>query len=323
MTTTMTRRVAAAAATLATLATALLGRPALACPNCDSEFKPGTYTGEARRIGNGVAYSWVTLGEKGKPTAIGVTLTETALEGLPADPPKDVKDMARDMFSLMLPKQAMKTAFDHISLDWVARGHEPMGVYDKPHFDIHFYTLGMEARQKITAAGADIATCRKPVPAGFSPAGYVYATGTEVPMMGGHWINPKAPELNGQPFTKTFLYGSYDGKMVFFEPMITRAYLETKPDFSEAISLPSACVKSAYYPRRYTVRHDPVRREYTVALEAMTWRESAARESAARQSAARQSAANPAPSARPAAQRASRKMAPGKVVAGRPGARRG
>ena len=306
MTTTMNRRAAAAAATLAALSMAL-ARPARACPNCDSEFKPGTYTGEARRIGNGVAYSWVTLDQKGKPAAIGVTLTETALEGLPADAPKDVKDMARDMFSLMLPKQAMKTAFDHISLDWVAQGHEPMGVYDKPHFDIHFYTLGMQARQKITAAGADIATCRKPVPAGFSPAGYVYATGTEVPMMGGHWIDPKAPELNGQPFTKTFLYGSYDGKMVFFEPMITRAYLETKPDFGEAISLPSAFVKSAYYPTRYTVRHDPVRREYTVALEAMAWREGAAK---------------PAPSARPAAQRTSRKRAPGKVAAGRPGERR-
>ena len=70
--------------------------------------------------------------------------------------------------------------------------------------------------------GDDIATCRKAVPAAFAAAGYVYAPGTEVPMMGGHWVDPKAPELNGQVFTKTFLYGSYNGKMIHFEPMITK-----------------------------------------------------------------------------------------------------
>ena len=65
------------------------------------------------------------------------------------------------MYLLMLPPQAIKTAFDHISLDWNAKGHPPMGVYYKSHFDVHFYTITLEAREKITATGADLATCRK------------------------------------------------------------------------------------------------------------------------------------------------------------------
>jgi hypothetical protein len=292
------------AAVTALSALSIVSRPALACDTCESKFRPGTYTGEAKRVGNGVAYSWVTLGEKGKPASIGVTLTETALEGLPATAPAG---MLGHMFLLMLPKQAMKTAFDHISLDWNPKGHEPPGVYDTPHFDFHFYMISPQAREKITATGDDIARCRKSVPAAFSPQGYVYAKGTEVPMMGGHWVDPKAPELNGRPFTKTFLYGSYDGKMIHFEPMITKAYLQTKPDFSEPIKVPASYLKSAYYPTRYRIRHDPVRREVTVALEGMTWRSAAAD--------------------RPAAQGVSRKPvtsrpATGKA-AGKPIARRG
>jgi hypothetical protein len=260
------------AAAAVVTALSALSRPALACDACESKFKPGTYTGEAQRVGNGVAYSWVTLNEKGKPSAVGVTLTETALEGLPQTPPTG---MVGHEFMLMLPEQAAKTPIDHIGLGWNPQGHEPPGIYDTPHFDVHFYMIPLGARQKITATGADVATCRKPVPARFAPAGYVYAKGTEVPMMGGHWVDPKAPELNGQPFTKTFLYGSYDGRMIFLEPMLTKAYLETKPDFSEAIKLPASYAKSAFYPTRYSIRHDPIRREYTIAIEGMTWRDAA------------------------------------------------
>jgi hypothetical protein len=277
--------------------------PARACDTCQSGFKPGTYTGEAKRVGNGVAYSWVVLNEKGKPSSLGITLTETALEGLTQTQPEG---KLGPEYNLTLPKEAMKTAFRHISLGWNPLGHEPPGVYDKAHFDFHFYMISVEDREKITATGADVATCRKAVPGGFSPAGYVYAKGTEVPMMGGHWVDPKAPELNGRPFTKTFLYGSYGGKMIHFEPMITKAFLESKPDYSQAIQVPTSYRKSAYYPTRYSVRYDAVRREYTIALEGMTWREGAAK----------------APEAR-AAQSASRKAAPGKVVDGKPLARRG
>jgi hypothetical protein len=96
--------------------------------------------------------------------------------------------------------------------------------------------------------------------------------------------------------------------MIHFEPMITKAFLESKPDFSQVIQVPTSYAKSGYYPTRYSVRYDVVRREYTIALEGMTWRE----------------AAQKAPAARTATQGASRKPAPaGKVVSGKPLAGRG
>jgi hypothetical protein len=304
-------------APFAALAAALLAGPtgiAAACPTCDSDYKPGTYTGEAQRVGNGVAYTWVTLDQKGKPAALGVTLTETALEGLPQTQPEGGLGPE---YMLMLPKEAKRTAFQHVSLGWNPLGHEPPGVYDTAHFDFHFYMITPEDREKITATGADIVTCRKPVPAAFAPAGYVYAPGTEVPMMGGHWVDPKAPELNGQPFTKTFLYGSYNGKMIHFEPMITRAYLETKPDFSTEIQVPASYLKGAYYPTRYSIRHDAVRREYTIALEGMTWREGAQKAPAPAVSAAARRSTPAASASRKAATRSKTTV---KAPAGKRGA---
>jgi hypothetical protein len=256
----------------AAVALTALADPASACPNCESKHKPGTYTGEAYRIGNGIAYSWVTLDAKGKPSAIGVTLTESAMEGLPEKGPSGLPWHG---FNLALPKEADKTPFNHIGVDWNPKGHEPAKVYDVAHFDIHFYTIPVEARMKITAQGADIAKTAKPVPAKFAPAGYIYAKGTEVPMMGGHWVNPKAPELNGQPFTKTFLFGSYNGEMIFFEPMLTRDWMLSNPNFSEEVPTAASYTKSAYYPTRYSVRHDAARKEYHIALEGMVWREAA------------------------------------------------
>ncbi len=268
------RRIASAAtlAALSVLQVTALSRPANACPECTSPFKPGTYTGEAKRVGNGVAYSWVTLGADGKPASIGVTLTDTALDGLSDIAPTTLAQMERDMFMLMLPKQAAKTAFNHISLDWNAKGHDPSGIYDKPHFDVHFYTIDLAAREKITAQGPDAALCREAFPAAYAPAGYMFAPETEIPMMGGHWLDPKSPELNGKPFTTTFLYGSYKGKMAFIEPMITRAFLQSGRELNETVALPSAYEKSAYYPTRYTVHHDSVRHEVTIALDGLTWR---------------------------------------------------
>jgi hypothetical protein len=130
-------------------------------------------------------------------------------------------------------------------------------------------------RQKITAQGADLARCNKPVPARFAPAGYIQAPDTAVPMMArtgwtrlaGAGGDAQQRGKAGGPFTKTFLYGSYDGKLAFYEPMITQEWLATKPQHTEEIKLPAAYEKSGYYPTRYSVRHDAALREYTIALE--------------------------------------------------------
>lgn len=220
-------------------------------------------------MGNGTVRSWATF-SKGKLTAVGITFTETALSGLQQELPKGDPRIPGYEFPLALPNVCKSTPFDHVSIDWNPKGHVPKGIYDVPHFDCHFYLISQEARKKITLIGSDMAKCQKKPNADFIPANYQTFPETEVPQMGKHWVDVTSPELSGSPFTNTFIYGFYDAKTVFVEPMISLAFFESKPNATFPIKLPKYFPKHGTYPTRYSVRYNPVRQEYTVALEAMT-----------------------------------------------------
>jgi hypothetical protein len=243
---------------------------ASACDQCQLN-KAGLYFGEFRILGNGTVRSWVQLGKDSKPTAIGVTLSETALSGLSTTPAKTPAEMMKHENPLELPRQAAATGFDHISVDWNPQGHDPQGIYDKPHFDFHFYRISRAARDQITAVGKDLVKCAKPLPKRFVPAGYILPPKAELPRMGAHWLDPASPELHGQLFTQTFIYGSYNGHLNFLEPMITKAFLETRPNFTAPVKVPAAYEKPGYYPTRYSVKYNADRQEITVALEGLKY----------------------------------------------------
>ena len=105
----------------------------------------------------------------------------------------------------------------------------------------------------------------------FIPAGYV--PGMPSARMGMHWNDPAAPERNGQPFTHTFIYGSYDGAFIFGEPMVALSYLGTKPAaVVTPIKLPSQYAARGYQPVSYSVGYDTSAQEYRVALSGLVAR---------------------------------------------------
>jgi hypothetical protein len=242
----------------------LLTTMALLVTGCvEDKSKSGTFIGETKSLGNGMVRSWITLGDDGNASAIGVTFTEMALSGLPIENSTE--------YMLALPEQASVTPFNHIGLDWNPMGHVPPGIYDKPHFDFHFYMISPEERNSITATEQDMVKLSKNVSPEYIPEGYVPTPGG-VPRMGAHWIDPTSPEFNNQSFTKTFIYGFYDGKMVFVEPMVTKAFFETRPNTIDIIKVPTKYPMKAYYPTRYRVKYDSNAKEYTVSIEGMTYR---------------------------------------------------
>jgi hypothetical protein len=238
-------------------------------PKTAKASKLAVFTGEPQPVGNGTARSWVTLDKDGKPTAIGVTFTEAALSGLPQSL---TPGLIWTEFILPLPPEAAATGFDHIGLNWNPKGHDPEGVYKVPHFDFHFYLISPAARERITTRGDDLERVRKPLPPEFVPEGYIAAPASEEPGMGLHLVEPNSHEFHGKAFTHTFIYGSYNGQMIFAEPMITKAFLETKPDITVPIKLPAKYQKPGYYPTRYSVKYAPETGEYTVAMEGLTLR---------------------------------------------------
>ena len=219
------------------------------------------------------AWAWAKLGmTPDKIDSMGVTFTETALEGLP-----DLSDqpMPTMEYILDLPKEIKGKPFDHVGIDWNPKGHPPMPLYGKAHFDIHFYTISQGKRKEITLDGANQKVASKKPDPQFIPAGYINPPGSMVPSMGNHWIDPKSKEFQGKEFDTTFLYGSYDGKTAFWEPMITTKFLASKPNFTEPVRMPKSFDFAGFYPTSYSIKYNELRKEVSVSLDNLKWAQAA------------------------------------------------
>lgn len=225
---------------------------------CEKDDKPqteGYFYGKAANVGNGTARAYVELDANGNPLQIGIAFNEAALENLPAtDQP----------MTLELPAEALsKTPFKHVTFDYNPHGHEPMGIYTVPHFDCHFYKITEADKLKIGTNDAE-KLANNPdstmIPAPYFPVG-------PVPQMGVHWVDPTSPEFNGQPFTSTFIYGAYDGNVIFYEPMVAVDFIKTKPHKHYTVRQPQKFVPAGYYPLEYCVRWNAETKQYEIALE--------------------------------------------------------
>lgn len=236
-----------------------------ACSESTAPDQSGTFFGATTAMATGSGRAYVTLDAAGKPTGLGVALTEAALVGLPP---------ALTEYVFPLPAEAAATAFKTAAINWQPTGHPPMNIFTVPHFDVHFYTITVSERDAINpATDPQFATKMVRLPAtGFVPPGYT-ADAMGFPRMGLHWADAAAPEFSGQPFVKTFIYGSYDGAFIFAEPMLTKAYLESKPAATTTpVKIPAQYAVSGYQPTSYTVSYDAAAKEYRVALTGLTQR---------------------------------------------------
>jgi len=233
----------------------------------------GTAYGTPESVGNGTVRSYVTYAN-GEAIEVGVAMSEAALQGLPkasGDHPEGHLDMHE--FVLDMP-EGNPTPFKHIGFNWNPGGHEPPGIYDAPHFDFHFYMIPNADRLAMlpTDTASFNAKARNYPTAEFVPAGYVAPMPLGIPQMGVHWIDPTSPEFNGQPFTKTFIYGSWNGKLIFAEPMITKAMIESKQTITTPIGVAAKYSQPGRYPSSYTIRWNEAAKQYEVALTGLVSR---------------------------------------------------
>lgn len=230
----------------------------------DQQPNEEIFTGETKNIGDGTATSYIKATD-GKISSIGVTFSEDILQNLSDKETEYVLNLPpTNIMDGKLPE----TVFNHIAINWNPKGHIPSGIYDKPHFDFHFYLISLDDRNNITGIGDSAVKIQTNVSTEFIPQGYVSTPGG-VPTMGAHWIDPTSPEFNNQTFTKTFIHGFYNGTMVFLEPMITVEYLKTEPNVIEDIKIPEKYPMSGDYPTKYSINFDEQKKEYTVDLEEM------------------------------------------------------
>ena len=218
-----------------------------------------TAYGSPVALGNGTVRSYI-VEERGAPTELGIVLSETALDNLQAAP-------VMGGYETVVPLPTNnKTQYKLIGLNWNPGGHPP--VYMLPHFDAHFYMITEAEKNAMVPTDPAFATKASNLPtAAFVMPGFANdIPANAVPRMGLHWTDTNAPEFHGQPFARTFIAGSWDGRFIFLEPMLTRAYLLTKPD--ELIPLGRASQKAipGYYPGAYRIKWDSGKQEWRIGL---------------------------------------------------------
>jgi hypothetical protein len=251
-----------------------------------------TLRGETQPMGAGTVQSFARMDSQGAPLAVGVILTAGALEQLPPTPNTESRcfdldgngrhtghECIGDLERILdVPAAAdAKLPFRWITVNWNAAGHP--APYNRPHFDFHFYAVDRSRIEAITPGRCgELVDCghfkraTQPVPERYHPSGHINV-GAVVPRMGNHLLDSESPEIkDSMPFTRTFIYGAYEGELIFWEPMITHEFLLQTKDACFSIRQPAAFRQAGYYPARYCVRQDEAGGR-TVSLEGFSYAE--------------------------------------------------
>ena len=287
------RRAPVILAAALTLGAAAAGNSMLSLsPNPDLAAAAGAGTpgmhyryGNSVALGNGRARTYVIVdGLTGNPIEVGVALSQEAMDSLPAHGADHGPGThgAYSEYLLELPAQN-PTPYRFVEIDWNPHGHG--GPYTAPHFDFHFYRVPLATRNEIDLTAGDFATKAARLPEGDEiPTGYASShvllntTPAEmtVPRMGLHWVDTNSPELPPQnkPFTTTFIVGSWNGQVIFDEPMVTRDFIvaqRTGETTASSIPLPAAkrYLPAGFYPTNYGITWDANLREYRIALKGL------------------------------------------------------
>jgi hypothetical protein len=219
---------------------------------CDKDKnKDKEYKSDETTLHGGKAWTSAKVDKDGKPLSVSIVVNDAALNSVPVGQPSDHMSPQNNLLIPVSEKSG--TPFKFVMLNWNSSGHEPDNVYTLPHFDFHFYT----SNQTDVMTYMDETKLNAEPSAAYIPANHI--SGPGVPMMGKHYIDATTPELHGETFTQTFLYGSYDSKVVFWEPMITLNFLKNTNNFERALPQPLKFQQAGFYPTKMKIkRHDGV-----------------------------------------------------------------
>lgn len=222
------------------------------CKKDDNKVKETVFKGPESIFQHGKAWTWYEVDDNDAPLRLGIAIDDAAMNSLDTSHPGTPGHHHENNVVLNFHPKASATLFNHVGLGWNPHGHEPEMIYGLPHFDFHYYMISPEAVAAIPPYEVDSTKFKNWPAADYFPATYINPGGG-VPQMGCHWLDFTSPELNGATFTQTFIYGSYDGKVTFYEPMITEDFIKNNPTFERTIPQPAKFQKQGYYPTKMRI----------------------------------------------------------------------
>jgi hypothetical protein len=258
---------------------------------------PDRVTGWRSALGKGDVTSFAELQPNGAPKTVGIAISGAALASLPPEPSDQhhcfdrdgdgVTSMATECahtheYAIPLPdavSQRDDMPFKWVLLNWNMHGHMPPGIYDVPHFDVHFYMVPIEDVFAIHdgPCGPELVNCEQfaiaklPVPDGMMHPDFQDVDAV-APAMGNHLIDVAGHEFHGMPFTMSWIYGVYSGRVTFYEQMVALDFLQSRPNACQPIKSPPSVAQSGYYPTQRCVKYDAGADAYVVSLEGFVHR---------------------------------------------------
>ncbi len=187
-------------------------------------------------------------------TEVGIEVPDALAERVPASqpmvwPPRADAEVA-------FPEEVQRaTGIRHLTVYWEDHGHPP-GPYLVPHFDFHFYF-----QSPAETAAIDCKDLTKPatLPAGYELPdvpipGLGTLVGLCVPGMGMHAATT-AELTSGAPWHGSMILGYDKGKLIFLEPMLSRALLQAHRSFPLTVPALEAPA-GVHLPTRFSGDYD-------------------------------------------------------------------
>jgi hypothetical protein len=203
------------------------------------------------------AHSWATLDDDGVVTQVGFSV-DRKLVG-------SINNSASIPLSLSAEVRE-QTLFDHIEIDFMKDGHVP-GPFMVPHFDFHFYTTSNSELSAVDCVDEPLPEASRIPEPYIIPSTAIDPTGTCVPAMGVHAIDPTSPELApdvATAFADHFIFGYHNGEMVFIEPMIAQSVLLAGTEISGNVPRPEVFGRTTLYPATWSLTLSEDGTEYEV-----------------------------------------------------------
>jgi len=228
-------------------------------------------------LGEGFIETLYRMNRRGSLKSLAIRVDGAAMRSLPTELPHDGAtcfdtdgdgiDLLNDCRSghervLWFP-QVGGSPFKWLMFNWQPVGHGPPHVFEDPHFDLHLFIQNLPSRNTIRTGPCrvvincdDDVTAKKIVADGYIPEGWGLpgAAGR----MGNHLIDPNAAPANGGPFDQAFAFGTWDGHVSFWEPVINVDWvkqLDANETECRPIPQPPEVELSGTYPSRMCTQH--------------------------------------------------------------------
>ena len=223
--------------------------------------------GECAEVFGAQLCTWATTTD-GQLTEYGVTVPMAIIANAPGDMEMTFPPVANSI--LRMPAEVTAaTGVDHFTFYWEPHGHPP-GAYLTPHFDFHFYGIGMAAREAI-----DCTDTMKPetLATGYALPdleipGLGMLVGLCVPAMGMH--SAPADQLESEVvFDGTMIIGYYQGSPIFFEPMVAQSHLLNRQSFDMAMPAVPGVPAGVRYPGQFRAEYDAASDSYRLTFSGL------------------------------------------------------